>query len=130
MEGNPQLIERGCPWISSTLVDLPITLRVESHLKQAVPGVVALTASGTDQIAVTTGALVIVVFGYGKGRSAAARDQEHAQGRLGFRSGRRFGAGFHWKLAAECGSGCASEGSLEQEEVNAMFTPSPEAAEE
>ena len=79
------MVERACPWISSTLVDLPVTLRVESHLKQAVSGIVALPASGAEEIAAPVCALMIVVFGDRKGRSAAARDQEHAQGRLGFR---------------------------------------------
>src|SRR5215469_12143013 len=83
--------------IGLALVHLPVALRMESHLKEPVLGVVTLATSGADQVAAPGGALAIVVFGHGEGCAAAAGDEEHAQGRFGFRRRCRFGAAFHGK---------------------------------
>jgi len=63
------------------VVDLPVTLRMESHLEEAVFGIVALAAAWAFEIAAPGGALVIVVFGDREGGAATARDQEHAERR-------------------------------------------------
>lgn len=88
------------PHIPSTLVDLPVSLGMESHLKEAVLGIVALAASGADQVSAPCSTLAIVVFGDGERGAAAAGDEEHAQRRLGFCFGRGFGAVFHGTIAA------------------------------
>jgi hypothetical protein len=41
---------------------------------------VPLAATGADQVAAPSRALVVIVFSDGEGCAAAARDQEHAQG--------------------------------------------------
>lgn len=58
----------------SALVDFPIALRVESHLEQAVFGIVALAAAGADDVATPRGSLLVVVFRDGEGRAATAGD--------------------------------------------------------
>src|SRR3954462_7181249 len=59
---------------------------MESHLEEAVFGIVALAAAWAFEIAAPGGALVIVVFGDREGGAATARDQEHAERRRGFLS--------------------------------------------
>jgi hypothetical protein len=66
--------------IASTLVDLPVSLGMESHLKEPVLGVVTFAASWADQIAAPSGTVAVIIFGDGEGRAAAAGDEEHAQG--------------------------------------------------
>src|SRR5208282_635105 len=67
------------------LVDCPIAFGVESHLQQAVLGIVPLAAAGTDEIAAPRRALMIVVLCHGEGCSTAAGNEKHAQRRAGFR---------------------------------------------
>ena len=57
-----------------TLVDLPIAFRVESHLEEAVLGVVAFAAPGAGQVAAPGGSLTIVILGDGEGCATAAGD--------------------------------------------------------
>jgi hypothetical protein len=71
-----------CLTLTLAFVDLPVSVRVESHLQKAVLGIVALAAAGADEIAAPSGSLAVVVFSNGEGGSAAAWDQEHAE-RLG-----------------------------------------------
>src|SRR5215469_4500475 len=67
------------PSEGSAAVDFPVAFGLESHLEQAVLGIVAFTAFRTNQIAAPGGTLTVVIFGYGKSCAAAARDQEHAE---------------------------------------------------
>ena len=57
-----------------TVIDLPVSLGVKSHLKEAVFRIVAFAASGTDHVAAPCGSEAIVVFGNGEGCAAAAGD--------------------------------------------------------
>ena len=52
---------------------------MESHLEKAVFGIVAFGAAWADQEAAPSGALAIVIVGYGEGGAAAAGDEEHAE---------------------------------------------------
>ena len=64
------------------VIDFPVAFGLESHLEEAVFGVVALRAAGADQVAAPGRALAIVVLGHGEGCAAAAGDQKHAEGAL------------------------------------------------
>ena len=66
--------------LTSAIVDFPIAFGMESHLEEAVLGIVTLAATGTFQIAAPCGAPVVVVFGYRECSAATAWDQEHAEG--------------------------------------------------
>jgi hypothetical protein len=77
------------------LVHLPISLGVESHLQQAVLGIVSFAAARTDEIAAPARTLVVVILGDGKRGSATAGDEEHAQRWLGLRALLGLTPGFH-----------------------------------
>jgi hypothetical protein len=77
---------------SLTVVHLPIALGLESHLKQAVLGIVTLAATGTRKIATPGRSLMIIILSYGEGKAATAGDQEHPE--------RRFGALLRWTETA------------------------------
>jgi hypothetical protein len=62
---------------SLTLVHLPISFRMETHLQQTVLGVVSLAAARADQVTALGRALMIIIFRHRKGCSATARDEEH-----------------------------------------------------
>lgn len=53
---------------------------MESHLKQAVLGIVTFAAAGAGQIAAPRSALAIVVLGHREGGAATARHEKHAEG--------------------------------------------------
>ena len=61
------------------VIDFPVAFGVESHLEQAVFGIVTLAATRAYKIAAPGGALVVVVFSDRESRPATARDEEHAQ---------------------------------------------------
>jgi hypothetical protein len=65
--------------ISSDFVYLPIAFAVIPDLQQTVLGVMTLSALGAFQVTAPGCALPIVVFGDGKSRPAAARNQKHFQ---------------------------------------------------
>src|ERR1700757_917556 len=69
-----------------TLVYLPISFSVESHLQQTVLGIVPLASAGAGQITAPGCALMIVIFRHRKRGSATAGDEEHAQRRFLFRT--------------------------------------------
>jgi len=52
---------------------------MESHLKKAVLGIVALTAAGADHVTAPGRSLAVVVIGDSEGDTAAARDEEHLE---------------------------------------------------
>src|SRR3974390_2607058 len=64
------------------VIDLPVSLGMESHLHQPVLGIVPFSASWTDQIAAPCSSLAIIIFRNRKGRAATAGDQKHAERRL------------------------------------------------
>ena len=66
-----------------TVVDFPIAFGVESHLEEAVLGVVAFAAAGAGHVAAPGGAFAVVVFGDGECGAAATGDEEHAEGSVG-----------------------------------------------
>jgi hypothetical protein len=66
------------------LIDFPVTLRMESHLQQPVLGIVSLPASGTNEVAAPSRALMVVVLCYGECGPATARHQKHAESRFAF----------------------------------------------
>src|SRR5215472_19272277 len=66
----------------STFVYLPVPLAMKPHPEQPVLGIVPLFASRTHQVPTPRCSLTVVVFGHGKGRSAAAGHQEHAKVRI------------------------------------------------
>ena len=80
---------------SLTLVYLPISFSVESHLQQTVLGIVSLPAAGTNQVTAPGRALMIVILRHRKSCSATARDEEHAQQRFLFRTLFVLGLTFH-----------------------------------
>ena len=52
---------------------------MESHLQNTILGIVALAASGTEQVATPCRPLAVIVFCDGKGHSTAAGDEKHPQ---------------------------------------------------
>ena len=62
------------------IIDLPIAFGVESHLEEAILGVVTLAASGADEISAPTCSLPVEVLCDGKSCAATAGDEEHAEG--------------------------------------------------
>lgn len=61
------------------VVDFPIALGVESHLEEAVFGIVAFAAAGTNHVAAPGGSEAVVIFGYRERSAATAGNQEHAE---------------------------------------------------
>ena len=56
---------------------------MESYLKEAVLGIVALAAARANQVTTPGSSLAIVVLGHSERGAATARDQEHAKGARG-----------------------------------------------
>ena len=52
---------------------------MESHLQNAILGIVALAASGTEHVTTPCPPLAIIVLCHGKGRPTAAGDEKHSQ---------------------------------------------------
>ena len=71
---------RNCPSGLLALVDFPVAFGVESHLEEAIFGVVVLAAARADHVATPRGALTVVVLGDCESGAAAAGDEEHAEG--------------------------------------------------
>ena len=65
------------------VIDFPVAFGLESYLEEAIFGIVAFAASGTDHIAAPGGSVAIVIFRDGEGCSATAGDEEHAEGAFG-----------------------------------------------
>jgi hypothetical protein len=63
-----------------TVVNFPIAFGMKSYLKEAVLGIVALTAAGADPVTTPGGSLTIIVLRHGERGAAAAWDQKHAEG--------------------------------------------------
>src|SRR5580698_7067573 len=111
---------------SSALVHLPVALGVESHPQQPVLRVVPLPATRAHQIPPPGRALMVVVLSYGERHPTTARNQEHAQRRIIFRTLLGFRLGFaralrhngltplrRWRMISSCadstaGSSCAA----------------------
>jgi len=64
----------------SALVDFPVAFGVESHLKEAVFGVVAFAAAGTDHVAAPCSPFAVIIFGDRECGATTAGDEEHAEG--------------------------------------------------
>lgn len=52
---------------------------MESHLEEAVFGVVMFAASGADHVTAPGSTLAVVILGDREGDAAAARDEKHAE---------------------------------------------------
>src|SRR5580700_2253100 len=85
-----------------TLVHLPVSLRVESHLQKAVLGVVSFPAAWADQITSPGRTLMVVILRHGESCSAAAGHQEHAQVRRALRMLLGFAPAFHHPVPRIC----------------------------
>lgn len=62
-----------------TLVNFPIAFGVEPYLKDAVLGIVALAAAGTNHVTTPRGSPAVIVLGHCERGAAAAWDEEHAE---------------------------------------------------
>jgi len=56
------------------VVDFPVAFGMESHLKEAVLGIVALAAGGAGHVAAPGGAFAVVIFGDRECGAATAGD--------------------------------------------------------
>lgn len=52
---------------------------MKSYAEEAILGIVAFAAAGTDEIAAPSGAMTIIIFGNSEGGAATAGNKEHSE---------------------------------------------------